>query len=61
MEQARRLRVAFGADPEQAADTMAARRTEIARRQRENDQASNEEAAADRNLERLRKEATEEI
>ena len=56
MEQARRLRVSFGADPEQAADTRAARRTELARRQREADQAADEEAAADRELERLRKE-----
>jgi hypothetical protein len=71
MDQARRLRVAFGADPEQAADTRAARRTEIARMQGLVDQelgrslwetmAAGEEEAADKELERLQKETTHEI
>eukprot|EP00972_Heterocapsa_arctica_P059353 8752167-Heterocapsa_arctica.AAC.1 len=61
MEQAKRLRVAFGADQEQAADTRAARRMELARKQREDDQAADEKAAEDRNLERLRKETAKEI
>jgi hypothetical protein len=61
MEQARRLRVSFGADPEQAADTRAARRTELARRQWEADQTADQGAAEDRELERLRQETTDEI
>eukprot|EP00972_Heterocapsa_arctica_P043262 6381340-Heterocapsa_arctica.AAC.1 len=61
MDQAMRLRVSFGFAPEQAVDTRAARKMEIAHLQREADKEADEEAAADRNLERLRRETAEEI
>ena len=61
MDQARKLRAAFGGDPDQAPDTAAARRAELDRRQKETNQADTALAADIRKLERLRKQTTEEI
>jgi hypothetical protein len=61
MDQARRLRASFGGNPDQAPDTVAARRAELDRRQRTTDQAADAMAVDARKLERLRKQTTDEI